>query len=862
MNKKIISLFLTLCLTVGLLYGIPSTVTVNAADNNQKILLPMDGAYYNGHTYLYFDNWVTWNDAKTFCDAYGGHLVCFETVAEQNYIMSLGWGGWTGAKLSGNGWTRDWVWDFNGQVIGTMHEPDPNIKDDEFQYTDYSGYIWDPVTNEPNSWKTPFDQSVAYLEPFRGLNTLMPTDLSRVIVEFESTVAFIFAENNYDMDYNSSTAPDGYLYAPGIYTEVRGYTVPKAIPVNNINNDILKQQETGQDPVHPDNSYVFDGWSYKKGSEIVSWDGSSSDPLNEIKNTQNGKNPLLVFYADWVKPLEIKLEMNGYNIKSVGKTIGITGLSIPSWDNLVDALDFSGNTITGIKNKELLINWSQSLVSFIFDYARAQAVDFFRFGGPVKYVELTTDPNPIILTVTVKNNTNKIITGENTILTINLGENFSTPDGKHEITIEDIVKYSKDYFYVPWIPANGEIKLNFTVDPREFERYIDKEGTSYNSIIEANLSYPNDFVASRGGTSISSSFKETGWQKSDKITVTKTYDDSKYTYMNPDGSFIQINCPVDVQILDAKGTLLATVSTGDEDGVEIDGLTAYADGDAKYVSIPKDKLFDFQIQLEATDDGTMNVISYDVDGDSIGNAAAFANIPLTKGETFDTALSKDDTTQLFVTQNGKRTTEIKPDVVVNDATLTDALTTAGLSAWALTDTKSAVMRGIATPDLLTNFQANTTRAEFCRAAVNLVEKYYGKPVADVLTDRSLQAKTFADTTDPAIGAAAALGITNGTDAAKNLFSPDSTLTREQAAAMLKRTLDVIGVTVDGKVVTWSDAGDISSYAVDSINMIYSAGVMNGTSTSLLVFSPKTPYTHEQSIVTLNRLWDFLHKSNP
>jgi len=55
-----------------------------------------------------------------------------------------------------------------------------------------------------------------------------------------------------------------------------------------------------------------------------------------------------------------------------------------------------------------------------------------------------------------------------------------------------------------------------------------------------------------------------------------------------------------------------------------------------------------------------------------------------------------------------------------------------------------------------DFQANTTRAEFCRAAVNFVEKYYDMPVSDILEERELEAKTFADTNDPAIAAAAAL----------------------------------------------------------------------------------------------------------
>ena len=181
----------------------------------------------------------------------------------------------------------------------------------------------------------------------------------------------------------------------------------------------------------------------------------------------------------------------------------------------------------------------------------------------------------------------------------------------------------------------------------------------------------------------------------------------------------------------------------------------------------------------------------------------------------------------------------------------------GLSEWAIEAVKSAVERGLTTDDLMENFQANTTRIEFCRAAVNFVEKYYDLPVADILEERGLDAKTFADTDDLSIAAAAALGITNGTDIERNLFSPELPLTREQAAAMLKRILDVLGVTVDSESVAWTDADSISGWAVEAIDIIYAAEVMGGTSTTSLVFSPESPYTHEQSVATFNRLWDYL-----
>jgi hypothetical protein len=180
--------------------------------------------------------------------------------------------------------------------------------------------------------------------------------------------------------------------------------------------------------------------------------------------------------------------------------------------------------------------------------------------------------------------------------------------------------------------------------------------------------------------------------------------------------------------------------------------------------------------------------------------------------------------------------------------------TSGASAWAVASLNEAADNGLATEELSKGFQNATTRAEFCRAAINFVENFYKKPIAFILDDRNLAAKSFSDTKDPAIGAAAALGITSGTDAAKNLFSPSDSLTREQAAAMLARTLSVVNKSAQGNSVSWKDSGSISSYAAEPINTVYAAGVMTGTSVDPPVFSPKTAYTHEQSLSTFQRLW--------
>jgi hypothetical protein len=188
----------------------------------------------------------------------------------------------------------------------------------------------------------------------------------------------------------------------------------------------------------------------------------------------------------------------------------------------------------------------------------------------------------------------------------------------------------------------------------------------------------------------------------------------------------------------------------------------------------------------------------------------------------------------------------------------DWVTPNDLSEWAVEPVKTAIDLGLVTRELQSGYKSNTTRAEFCRAAVNFLEKYYGKTSAAVLQERGLTAKTFADTTDATIGAAAALGITSGTDAAKNLFSPDVALTREQAATMLNNVMKALEIDVSNPPnASFTDIANASDWAQGAINSMFARGIMSGTSTTEKVFSPKSPYTHEQSIMTFNNLWNHL-----
>ena len=179
------------------------------------------------------------------------------------------------------------------------------------------------------------------------------------------------------------------------------------------------------------------------------------------------------------------------------------------------------------------------------------------------------------------------------------------------------------------------------------------------------------------------------------------------------------------------------------------------------------------------------------------------------------------------------------------------------SDWAKDSVAAAKNLGLVTEEMQSGFQSAATRAEFCRLAVRFVEVYYGKTAEAILVERNLSPMSFNDTDDKAIAAAAALGITTGTG--EGQFSPNQTLTREQAATMLRRVLAVIGKDIaNPSVAAWTDAGKISDWARTAADAMYAAKVMNGTSTTTLVFSPQEAYTREQAVITVLNLWNYTH----
>ncbi|MDR1117481.1 MAG: S-layer homology domain-containing protein [Oscillospiraceae bacterium] len=185
------------------------------------------------------------------------------------------------------------------------------------------------------------------------------------------------------------------------------------------------------------------------------------------------------------------------------------------------------------------------------------------------------------------------------------------------------------------------------------------------------------------------------------------------------------------------------------------------------------------------------------------------------------------------------------------------------SYWAAEYVTAANALGLIPKTLNSGYQQNITRSEFSDLIVGFIEVYSKLSIDDFLTLKgvSVKADTFSDTQSRNVLAANALGIVLGYG--NKRFDPDGSITREQAATMLYRTLHVAGYAEpNGAPVAFSDSKSFSSWSANEISFIsscidgvYNEPLMKGTSADL--FTPQGYYTREQAFITMLRMYNII-----
>jgi len=165
------------------------------------------------------------------------------------------------------------------------------------------------------------------------------------------------------------------------------------------------------------------------------------------------------------------------------------------------------------------------------------------------------------------------------------------------------------------------------------------------------------------------------------------------------------------------------------------------------------------------------------------------------------------------------------------------------SQWAQGYVREAYNQNLVPSNLMGRFTQPITRAEFTHLAVALYETVTGTEITGRVT--------FTDTDDVNVQKMAYLDVVRGVGG--NRFDPNGLLTREQAAAILVRLSNVLDMPLSPNAPTFADNDSISAWAMGYVGQMQSSGIMGGVGGNR--FDPNGPYTIEQSITTMLRVFN-------
>ena len=181
-----------------------------------------------------------------------------------------------------------------------------------------------------------------------------------------------------------------------------------------------------------------------------------------------------------------------------------------------------------------------------------------------------------------------------------------------------------------------------------------------------------------------------------------------------------------------------------------------------------------------------------------------------------------------------------------------------LSDWAKDDITSAIMLELCPNNMFDDYKSPITRVEFCELAFNLLQS-----VTEKHSDASSLYNPFEDTDNHSVNFLHNMDIIKGNG--ENIFAPNDILTREEAATVLYRMygfLEMTDVYEDYHLSSYMfyDDAEISDWAHEAVYNMRLSNIMNGVGDDL--FGPKKPYSVEQAIVTMVRLYNKYQTEKP
>ena len=164
--------------------------------------------------------------------------------------------------------------------------------------------------------------------------------------------------------------------------------------------------------------------------------------------------------------------------------------------------------------------------------------------------------------------------------------------------------------------------------------------------------------------------------------------------------------------------------------------------------------------------------------------------------------------------------------------------------WARSSMEYAHEHGFVTDEELQKATSPMSRLEFCGVVMGFLESVTG------VERKATIATPFKDCDDPLVIAAYEAGVIGGVE--PGVFAPDKTLTREQMAIMIARTLMVcnLDLTEEEKKNTFTDTKTLYAASNRYIDQLYGAEIVSGYNDG--TYGPFREMSVQEAIVTFVR----------
>ncbi len=166
------------------------------------------------------------------------------------------------------------------------------------------------------------------------------------------------------------------------------------------------------------------------------------------------------------------------------------------------------------------------------------------------------------------------------------------------------------------------------------------------------------------------------------------------------------------------------------------------------------------------------------------------------------------------------------------------------SEWATETIEWAIKNNLLPEKHQKRYKRDITREAFCEIAYEL-------PMIKNRQINETYGVEFLDTDNEKIKHLYSLGIINGVG--ENKFKPNNIITREEAATILCRILNITSEKTPDNKELFSDDYQISDWAKESVYIMKNVGIMQGVGDNR--FSPAEHYTTEQAVAAIVRLYN-------